>query len=288
MTVLEQLALSAQQRVAAAKEAAPLNELRESALTIAYAQREGKANDPCPARDETPRGPLFGFGATLVKPTVAFIPEIKKASPTQGVIVEDFNYEEIAQDIEAAGAEALSCQTEPQLFQGSEEIFGYCRLAQGLPMLRKDIVVDEYQLYQSKLLGAQAIWLMASLADKPTLKRYLSICDELAMDALVEANTFEDIATADAAGARIICGNNWSFEDAKPSLTRAQDLRRLIPWDCVYVINGCMRTAKDVAKMARAGADALIIGQAFMLADNKKALLDEFRAAAAEAVHDHE
>ncbi|MDO4183182.1 MAG: indole-3-glycerol-phosphate synthase [Coriobacteriia bacterium] len=284
MATIHEMADYAQQRVEALCAVAPLDQVKESALTLAAAQREGQANDPCPARDETPRGPLFGFGSACVKPTLALIGEIKKASPTQGVLDPAFKHVETAKEFAAAGVDALCCWTEPQWYLGSENLFATCRLEQGKPMLLSDIIVSEYQIYQAKLLGAQAVSLSASVLDAPTIATWIALCDQLGLDAVVQASTPEQMATADAAGARIIGINNRSLTHAAVDFSNAQRLRKLIPWDVVYVAQSGMKNAQDVALMALIGADAVVIGEALMRSANRKALLEEFRSAAAEAV----
>lgn len=283
MTILDTIADYARVRVARDSAAAPLEAVRESALTIAYAQRDGAANDPCPGRDETPRGPLFGFGSALVKPDLAFIAEVKKASPSKGVIDPVFNFEQIALDYANAGADCISCLTEPKWFMGSDEIFARCRLNQWLPMIRKDFVIDEYQIYQAKLIGAQAVLLICSILDQPTITRYLAICDELGLDALAETHDEDEIRMADAAGARIIGVNNRNLKDFSVDFANAQRLRSLIPEDVVYVAESGVKTADDVRTVARLGADAVLVGEALMRAEDKRAALDAFKAAAKEA-----
>src|SRR5699024_4472682 len=124
------------------------------------------------------------FQAALAKPELSFICEVKKASPSKGIIAENFPYLDIARDYERAGADAISCLTEPKWFLGYDQIFREIRGAVDTPMLRKDFTVDEYQLYQAHMMGADCVLLICALLDTGTLERYLGICDELGLSAL--------------------------------------------------------------------------------------------------------
>ena len=154
---------------------------------------------------------------------------MKKASPSKGVIDAEFDYLNIARDYQAGGADCLSCLTEPKWFLGSDAIFAAIREAITLPMLRKDFTVDEYQLYEAKLLGADAVLLICALLDTKTISRYLAICDTLGLSAVVEAHDAVEIQSAVAAGARVIGVNNRNLKDFSVDFSNASGLRKLIP-----------------------------------------------------------
>ncbi|MCD7801859.1 MAG: indole-3-glycerol phosphate synthase TrpC [Clostridiales bacterium] len=220
------------------------------------------------------------FDAALRKPGLSVICELKKASPSKGLISPDFPYLEIALDYEAAGADCISCLTEPKWFLGSDQIFREVRQAVYLPMLRKDFVVDEYQLYQAKLLGANCVLLICALLDTPTLAWYLDICHQLGLAALVEAHDEGEIRSAVQAGATLIGVNNRNLKDFSVDLTNAARLRDCIPPEAVYVAESGVWTPEDAAGLRSAGADAVLIGESLMRSNNRGAFLARLREVA--------
>ena len=226
------------------------------------------------------RGQGDAFEQALRRDGMRFICEVKKASPSKGVISPDFPYLDIARAYEAAGADCISCLTEPKWFLGSDEIFKEIRAAVSSPMIRKDFTVDEYQLYQARLMGANCVLLICALLDTKTIQRYLNICEELGLAALVEAHDEEQIASAVSAGARIIGVNNRNLKDFSVDFSNAARLRDLIPPECVYVAESGVTGSEDVAAIARIGADAALIGEALMRARDKKKMLDAMRRSA--------
>ena len=261
MTILDQLAAHARQRVAA--------DQAENSLEHVQAQ--------CRAIG---RGRGERFRSALAKPGLSFICEVKRASPSKGVIAQDFPYRDIAKDYERAGADAISCLTEPKWFLGSDQIFREIRGAVDTPMLRKDFTVDAYQLYQARLLGADCVLLICALLDTGTLERYLGICEELGLSALVEAHNEEEIASAVAAGAEIIGVNNRNLKDFSVNLDNAARLRDQIPPGVLYVAESGVRRPEDAAAVRAMGADGVLIGEALMRAKDKGAMLAALREAA--------
>lgn len=261
MTILDQLADYARQRVAA--------DQAENSLDVLQAQCQalGRADG---AR----------FRAALAKPGLSFICEVKKASPSKGVIAQDFPYRDIARDYEYAGADAISCLTEPKWFLGSDQIFTDIRQAVDTPMLRKDFTVDAYQLYQARIMGADCVLLICALLDTGTLERYLGICEELGLSALVEAHDEKEIASAVAAGAEIIGVNNRNLKDFSVNFDNAARLRDQIPPGMLYVAESGVKTPADAAAVKAMGADGVLIGEALMRAKDKGAMLAALREAA--------
>ena len=192
MSILDELAAHARERVLADSENMSLDILQ------AMCREKGRANG---AR----------FYDALKKDDLSFICEVKKASPSKGVIARDFPYLDIACDYEAAGADCISCLTEPKWFLGSDDIFREIRAAVSTPMLRKDFTVSDYQLYQSRLMGADCVLLICALLDTKTLAQYLAVCDELGLSALVETHDADEIRSAVAAGAKIIGVNSLGY-----------------------------------------------------------------------------
>jgi indole-3-glycerol phosphate synthase len=260
-TILETIAAYARERVAADAEVNRKEVLRERAT------QGGRGNGKA-------------FTDALQKPGMSFICEVKKASPSKGVISPDFPYLDIARDYEAAGADAVSCLTEPKWFQGSDQIFAEIRQAIATPMLRKDFTVDDYQIYQAKVLGANAVLLICALLDTNTIARYLTLCDDLGLAALVEAHDEAEIDSAVAAGARIIGVNNRNLKDFSVDFSNAARLRDRIPPQCVYVAESGVHSPEDVAALRSIGADAVLMGEVLMRSGDKGALLAAMRKAA--------
>jgi indole-3-glycerol phosphate synthase len=260
-TILNTIADYARQRVAADRAEVSLEALKDLA-------RQGGAADG------------QAFEAALRKPGMSFICEVKKASPSKGIIAEHFPYLDIARDYQAAGADCISCLTEPKWFLGSDQIFREIRAAVSLPMLRKDFVIDEYQIYQAKVMGANAVLLICALLDTETIARSLELCASLGLAALVETHDEGEIASAVSAGARIIGVNNRNLKDFSVDFTNATRLRDLIPPEALYVAESGVTGPEDVAVLRNIGADAALMGEVLMRATDKAALLAAMRKAA--------
>lgn len=257
MTILDRLAEYARERTEQAKMKIPLEEIKRQALSL-------------------PKG-SFAFENALKKTGISFICECKKASPSKGLIVPDFPYLQIAKEYEAAGADCISVLTEPKWFLGSDEYLKEIACAVSIPCLRKDFTVDEYMLYEAKVLGASAVLLIASILSENQIKEYIGICDELGISALVEAHDKAEVSSSIKAGARIIGVNNRNLKDFSVDTDNSRRLRELIPRDVLFVSESGVSTADDVAKLREIGADAVLIGETLMRAPNKKAKLDELR-----------
>ncbi len=220
------------------------------------------------------------FLQALRQSGMRFICEVKKASPSKGVIAEDFPYIDIARDYEAAGADAISCLTEPKWFMGSDSIFTDIRVQVATPMLRKDFTVDDYQIYQARVMGANAVLLICALHDTAQIARWLQLCDDLGLAALVETHDEKEIESAVSAGAQIIGVNNRNLKDFSVDFSNAARLRDRIPTNAVYVAESGVKGPDDAAVLRKIGADAALIGEALMRADNKASMLAAMREAA--------
>lgn len=221
----------------------------------------------------------FPFETALSRDGLGFICEVKRASPSKGMIAQDFPYVEIARDYEKAGAACISCLTEPKWFLGSDRIFTDIRAAVSIPMLRKDFVVDEYQLYQARLLGADCVLLICAILDVDTIKQYLDICGELGLSALVEAHDEGEITSALTAGARMIGVNNRNLKDFSVDTENSRRLRDMVPESVLFVSESGVRTGEDVRLLKAAGVDAVLVGETLMRASDKTAKLAELRGA---------
>lgn len=257
MTILDQLAEHAKERVTEAKKKIPPEEIRRQAMSL-------------------PKG-NFAFENALRKPDISFICECKKASPSKGLIAPDFPYLQIAKEYEAAHADCISVLTEPKWFLGRDEYLKEIASAVSIPCLRKDFTVDEYMIYEATVLGASAVLLICSILSGEQIKSYISICDELGLSALVEAHDENEVQTALNAGARIIGVNNRNLKDFSVDTDNSRRLRELIPRDVLFVSESGVSCAEDVAKLREIGADAVLIGETLMRALDKKAKLDELR-----------
>lgn len=219
------------------------------------------------------------FLTAIKRKNLSFICEIKKASPSKGIISENFPYLEIAEEYESAGADCVSCLTEPKYFLGSDKIFSEVRKKISIPMLRKDFTVDEYQIYQAKFLGADAVLLICSILSANELEKFLKICDELKISALVETHDEGEIKTALSVGAKIIGVNNRNLKNFEVDFSNAAKLREIIPPEKIFVAESGVKTSDDVATLKKIGADAVLIGETLMRAADKKKILSEFRNA---------
>ena len=258
MNILDKLADLSRERAKREQETVSAEELREQAKAL------GKGNGEA-------------FLSALKKPGISFICEIKKASPSKGLISPDFPYLKIAEAYEQAGADCISCLTEPEYFLGSDDIFREVREKVNLPMLRKDFTVCEYQLDQARVMGANAALLIVSLMDERTLAAYLEHCEELGIAALVETHDEEEIRTAVSAGAKIIGVNNRNLKDFSGDFGNAARLRDRIPPECIYVAESGVRTPEDVQRLRQIGADAALIGETLMRAEDPAETLKSLR-----------
>jgi len=212
----------------------------------------------------------FPFEKALRAEGLSFICEIKKASPSQGIIAPDFPYLQIAKDYEAAGAAAISVLTEPYWFQGQDQYLTEISKEVDLPLLRKDFIVDSYQIYEAKLIGASAILLICALLDTETLKDYLEIAHSLGLSALVEAHTEGEVRSALAAGVRVIGVNNRNLKTFEVDLTTSLKLRSLVPETVLFISESGIKSPEDVALLKVNQTDAVLIGESLMRSDHKR------------------
>ena len=257
MTILDELAEYAKERVENQKKKISLAEIKNSALSL-------------------PKGD-FSFEKALKKDDIAFICECKKASPSKGVIAENFPYLQIAKDYETAGADCISVLTEPKWFLGSNEYLKEIANAVSIPCLRKDFTVDEYMIYQAKLLGASAVLLICSILSESQLKEYIAICETLGLSALVEVHDESEIQTALQSGAKIIGVNNRNLKDFSVDTNNSGNLRKLIPNDIIFVSESGVKTPEDVQKLRNIGANAVLVGETLMRAESITNALNELR-----------
>lgn len=256
--ILEEIAARTVQRVAEEKNAVPLSEMKKRAEAM-------DANTG------------FPFKKALSGSEISFICEVKRASPSKGLIAPDFPYLDIARDYEKAGASAISCLTEPFWFKGNDEYLTEISQAVKIPVLRKDFTVDEYMIYQAKTLGASAVLLICSILSKEQLSEYLGIAHSLGLSALVEAHDEEEVRTALAVGAGIIGVNNRDLRTFTVDINNSARLRKLVPPEVLFVSESGIKTAADIEALRSNGTNAVLIGETLMRSPDKKAALDELR-----------
>ncbi|MEE1195143.1 MAG: indole-3-glycerol phosphate synthase TrpC [Phascolarctobacterium sp.] len=257
--ILDEIAAYTRTRVEALKKHKSLYDVRDEA--------EGR-----------PAGKDF-YGA-LATPGLSVIAELKQASPSKGLIAPDFEriFLDKARQYEEGGAAAISCLTEPKFFLGSDEYLRKVRAAVQLPILRKDFTINEYQIYEAKCLGADAVLLICSLLSESQLAEYLCQAHELGMNALVEAHDADEVGAAIAAGAGIIGVNNRNLKDFSVNPLYSLRLREQIPADKIFVAESGIAKASDCAGLKAAGVQAVLVGEALMRSADPAAMLKEMRA----------
>lgn len=265
--ILQKIAAKTRERVAEREAAAPRAELAARARELAAAELAA-----------SPIGAFaFPFEEALRAPGMSFICEVKRASPSKGMIAPDFPYLDIARDYEAAGAAAISCLTEPTWFLGSDAYLSGIAREVSIPVLRKDFVVDEYMVHEAKVAGAHAVLLICSILSDEALAACIALCHELGMSALVEAYEPEEVPRAIAAGARVVGVNNRDLRTFEVDFGRSIDLRPMVGSERIFVSESGVETRDDVARLEAAGVDAVLIGETLMRAADKRTMLDGLR-----------
>lgn len=258
MSILSAIAEKTRQRVAEEKNRLPLAQLRDQAEAM-----------------DASTG--FPFEKALAAPGMSFICEVKKASPSKGLIAPDFPYLQIAQEYQAAGAAAISCLTEPYWFQGSDQYLQEISKTVAIPVLRKDFTVDDYMIYGAKVLGASAVLLICAILDDSQLMDYLVLSHSLGLSALVEAHDEAELDRALSAGAAIIGVNNRDLRTFTVDVENSLRLRRLAPPEVLFVSESGIKTHLDIQKLYDNGTNAVLIGEALMRAPDKRSMLAQLR-----------
>ncbi|MDR3070086.1 MAG: indole-3-glycerol phosphate synthase TrpC [Propionibacteriaceae bacterium] len=260
-TILDKIALSTQARIAGEKQ-------QLNPKNLGMLAREALTADGV--------GPRARFEAALRGDDISFICEVKKASPSKGVIAPDFPYLQIAQEYEQAGAAAISVLTEPEFFQGSLDYLYQIAHLVATPVLRKDFIIDVYQLHQARVAGANAALLIAALLGS-NLKEFVSQTHALGMAALVEVHDERELELALTAGAQIIGVNNRDLRTFEVDTSLSIRLRERVPPEILFVSESGISTPEDVRKLRDAGVNAVLIGETLMRSPNKAAMLANLR-----------
>lgn len=223
--------------------------------------------------DKLPVNNDFPFKKALSGNDISFICEVKKASPSKGIIAADFPYLQIAKDYEKAGASAISVLTEPKYFMGNDNYLKEIASKVNIPVLRKDFTVDSYQIYEAKILGASAILLICAILSDEQLKDYINIAHSLGLSALVEAHDETEVKRAIYAGAGIIGVNNRNLKDFTVDINNSIRLRQLVPKNIIFVSESGIKTPQDIKNLENNKTNAVLIGETFMRnPDKTKAL----------------
>ncbi len=255
--ILDDIAAATEKRVDTAKKNISLEEMQSKA----YEMQKGD----------------FCFDKVLRVKDISFICEIKRASPSKGMISESFSYLDIAREYEEAGADAISVLTEPNYFFGCDRYLSEIKQQVRIPLLRKDFIIDEYQIYEAKVLGADAVLLICAMLDTKTIKKYLEICERLGLSALVEAHTAKEVEGAITAGAKIIGINNRNLKTFEVDIKTFANLRPLVPKGILVVAESGIKTTEDMKTIRNVGADAVLIGETLMRSEDKKLMLKNLR-----------
>ena len=262
MSILNEIAARTKERIAEEKFKFPLRELISQQNSDLAKHAEEK----------------ISFLETLKKPGMSYICEVKKASPSKGLIAPDFPYLDIAKEYEQAGASAISCLTEPFYFQGADRYLQEISQAVNIPVLRKDFTVDEYMIYQAKAFGASAVLLICAILDNSQLKAFGELAQELGLDALVEAHDQWEVDRALNLGAQIVGVNNRNLHDFTVDVGNSIRLRNMAPADTVFVSESGIKTAEDIRILYENQVDAVLIGETLMRSPDKKAALEALNA----------
>ena len=211
----------------------------------------------------------FPFEAALRQQDFNFICEVKKASPSKGIIAEHFPYLDIAKEYEVAGAAAISVLTEPDFFKGDKKYLQEIASIVKIPVLRKDFIIDEYQIYQAKVWGASAILLICACLDVPTLTKFRELADSLGLSSLVEAHDEHEVQMAIDCGARIIGVNNRNLKDFTVDVQNSVRLRNLVQDDVIFVSESGLETPEDIQVLRDNNIGVALMGETFMRSPNK-------------------
>lgn len=212
----------------------------------------------------------FPFEKALRKPGLSYIMEVKRASPSKGTITQNFDYKTIAKEYEDIGAAAISVVTEPDFFKGDDDFLAEIKKIVKIPVLRKDFVIDEYMIYEAKLLGADAVLLICSVLDEITLMRCLNLAEQLGMSGLVEAHSSMQIKKALRVGAKIIGVNNRDLRNFEVDLNNSIELRSMVPEDVIFVSESGITTYDDIKLMEENQVDAVLVGEVLMRSHDKR------------------
>ena len=256
--MLEEIVEKTKERLTESKESKSLDQLKEEVQNLEITQD-------------------FPFKKALSEDEISIIAEVKRASPSKGLIAEDFDYLAIAKEYDEAGASAISVLTEPYFFKGSNDYLKEISQCVSIPTLRKDFVIDEYMIWEAKALGASAVLLIVSILSIVELKKFLDLAHDLGLSAIVETHDGDEIRTALNVGAEIIGVNNRDLTDFTVNIENSISLRRCVSGDVIFISESGIKTPEDVRKLKENDVDAVLIGETLMKSDDKKSMILELK-----------
>ena len=271
MNILEKIAGKTRERIEAEKRQCSPMEMRELAEKQLRADKNSGAGASAGVNNATAGGRFY---RALAVQGMSYICEVKKASPSKGLIAPDFPYLEIVKEYEAAGASAISCLTEPFYFQGSNQYLKEITDRVRIPVLRKDFTVDDYMIYQAKTLGASAVLLICAILDKAQLRDYRQLAESLGLDALVEAHDEKEVEMALDIGAKIVGVNNRDLKTFQVDMQNSIRLRKLAPREVLFVSESGITGPEEIRILRDHQVDAVLIGETLMRSKDKKAELE--------------
>lgn len=257
MTILDEIAEKTRRRVEECK--------AEKALDVVKAEAQAMNADTG-----------YPFEKAIAEDGLSFICEVKKASPSKGVIAKDFPYVEIAKDYERGGARAVSVLTEPYYFQGSDRYLREIKQEISLPVIRKDFIVDEYMIYEAKVMGADAILLICAILTDEELAHFFHVADRMGLSALVEAHDQEEVNRALKIGARLIGVNNRDLHTFTVDINNSIRYRKTVPDNVLFVSESGIKTEQDIKSLVQNGVDGVLIGETMMTAHDRAEAVREF------------
>lgn len=262
MNILDKICETTKERIEKEKQKISLVEVRKNAESIKNIEKEK----------------YFNFEKAIgKKEKINFICEIKKASPSKGIIAEDFDYIEIAKDYQKAGADAISCLTEPHYFLGADEYLKAIKETVNIPVLRKDFIIDEYMIYKSKNIKADAILLIAAVLDKYKLKDYFDIANDLGLSSLFEIHNEEELEKVLNLNPRIIGVNNRDLKTFEVDINNSVRLRKLIPNNIIFVSESGIKCREDIKTLEENKTNAVLIGESLMTKKDKEKEIKKLR-----------
>lgn len=262
MNILDKICETTKERIEKEKQKISLIEVRKNAERIKNIEKEK----------------YFNFEKAIgKKEKINFICEIKKASPSKGIIAEDFDYIEIAKDYQKAGADAISCLTEPHYFLGADEYLKAVKETVNIPVLRKDFIIDEYMIYKSKNIKADAILLIAAVLDKYKLKDYFDIANDLGLSSLFEIHNEEELEKILNLNPRIIGVNNRDLKTFEVDINNSIRLRKLIPNNIIFVSESGIKCREDIKTLEENKTSAVLIGESLMTKKDKEKEIKKLR-----------
>lgn len=262
MNILDKICETTKERIEKEKQKISLSEVRKNAESIKNIEKEK----------------YFNFEKSIgKKEKINFICEIKKASPSKGIIAEEFNYIEIAKDYQKAGADAISCLTEPNYFMGSDKYLEEIKETVNIPVLRKDFIIDEYMIYQSKNIKADAILLIAAVLDKYKLKDYFDIANDFGLSSLFEIHNEEELEKVLNLNPRIIGVNNRNLKTFEVDINNSVRLRKFIPNNIIFVSESGIKSREDIKILEENKTNAVLIGETLMSKKDKEKEIKKLR-----------